>query len=201
MSRQPGTDDNIEAAIFDLDGTVVENSYDWPRIKQTLGSGNQPILSFIEALAEPERSEKMAILEEYEAEQTAMATIREGMAGLVSWLRRRGVKTALVTNNSRGNTAFLLKKFGLEFDLVITREGRLWKPSGAPFREVMRIFGIDSRRCCVVGDTRYDLEAAGDAGIRSVFMLSDEPGKFAGMSVEVFSTVEDLKNRLAAILA
>jgi phosphoglycolate phosphatase-like HAD superfamily hydrolase len=53
----------IRGVIFDLDGTVVENDYDWPRIREELGTGAASILGYLESLDGPERSAKWAILE------------------------------------------------------------------------------------------------------------------------------------------
>lgn len=190
----------IKGIIFDLDGTVVENSYDWPKIRQELGNGGIPILSYLCGLEEPERSRKWAILERHEAEQTARSVLKEGMRELLSFLKGRGIKSALVTNNSRKNTVYLLEKFGLGFDRVITRESGLWKPSGAPFRDVLEAFGIGGDECCVIGDTRFDILAALDAGVGPIFLLADDPDKFAGFPVEVFCGIQILMKRLEDLL-
>ena len=186
----------IKGVIFDLDGTVVENSYDWPKIRQELGDPGLSILSYICGLEEPERSRKWAILERHEAEQTARSVLRDGMRELLAFLKERGVRSALVTNNSRKNTAYLLEKFGLCFDRVTTRESGLWKPSGAPFRDVLDAFGISGGECCVIGDTRFDIQAAMDAGIGPIFLLGDDPDDFAGFPVEVFPGIGILRERL-----
>jgi HAD superfamily hydrolase (TIGR01509 family) len=190
----------IKGVIFDLDGTVVENDYDWPRIREELGTGAASILGYLESLDGPERSAKWAILETHEAVQTEASVLREGVRELLGLLRSRGVATALVTNNSRKNTEFLLGKFGLEFDCVITRESGLWKPSGAPFLEVLRTLGIEPEACAVIGDTHFDILAAFDAGIGSVFLLSGEPERFAGFPVEVYPDVDFLLDRLDGLL-
>ncbi len=134
---------SIRGVIFDLDGTVVENSYDWPRIREELGTGATSILTYLDSLEGPERSRKWAVLETHEAEQTEATVLREGVRDLLGLLRARGIAVALVTNNSRQNTDFLLAKFGLAFDCVITRESGLWKPSGAPFLEVLTKLGLE----------------------------------------------------------
>jgi HAD superfamily hydrolase (TIGR01509 family) len=191
----------LGCVIFDLDGTVVENSYNWPRIKEELGSGGAPILPYLEGLDEPERSRKREILERHEAEQTAASRPRSGIGEFLGLLGARSVRTALVTNNSSENTALLLRRFGLTFDLVLTRESGLWKPSGAPFLEVMKVFAVDPRECCVVGDTRFDVLAAADAGIAGVFILSDDPGRFAGSPVEVCPNLDSLRASLEKLLS
>ena len=190
----------LRGVIFDLDGTVVENDYDWPRIREQLGTGATSILGYLESLEEPERSAKWSVLESHEAEQTEASVLREGVRELLALLRARGIAAALVTNNSRRNTEFLLGKFGLEFACVITRESGLWKPSGAPFLEVLRTLGLRPEECGVIGDTHFDVLAALDAGIGSIFLLSDEPERFAGFPVEVYPAFDVLLSRLETLL-
>jgi HAD superfamily hydrolase (TIGR01549 family) len=189
----------LRAVIFDLDGTVVENAYDWAAIRAELGDGGLSILAYLSGLDEPERSRKWAVLERHEAEQTERSVLRDGMRELLEFLREKRVRTALVTNNSRKNTAYLLEKFGLVFDRVVTRENGLWKPSGAPFRAVLEAFGTSGEDCCVIGDTKFDILAALDAGIGPIFLLGDEPDRFAGFPVEVFPSLAQLKERLESL--
>lgn len=190
----------IKGFIFDLDGTVVENNYDWPRIREELETGETSILAYLDSLDEPERSLKRAVLEGHEAEQTEASVLREGVRDLLGLLRKRGIGAALVTNNSRKNTDYLLNKFGLSFDCVITRESGLWKPSGAPFLEVLKRLGLEPHDCCVVGDTRFDVLAALDAGVGAIFLLSGEPERFAGFPVEVFPDMVFLRAYLESLL-
>jgi HAD superfamily hydrolase (TIGR01509 family) len=190
----------IRGVIFDLDGTVVENDYDWARIREELGTGAASILGYLASLEEPERSAKWSVLERHEAEQTEASVLRRGVAELLGLLRSRGAVAALVTNNSRKNTEFLLGKFGLAFDCVITRESGLWKPSGAPFLEALRKLDLEPGSCVVIGDTHFDVLAALDAGIGSIFLLSGDPDRFAGFPVEVCPDVDDLLERLEPLL-
>ncbi len=190
----------IRGAIFDLDGTVVENSYDWPSIKEELGTEGTPILEYLNTLAEPTRSAKWRVLERHEAEQTELSRPREGIHELLDYLVNRDIRTALVTNNSEKNAKVLLRKFGLRFDLVITREGGLWKPSGAPFLEVMRLLDLEPDESCVIGDTRFDVLAALDSGIKTIFLLSEDPSPFEGLPVEIFPSLDILRERIEELL-
>lgn len=182
----------LKGVIFDLDGTIVENDYDWARIRDELGTGEMSILAYLDALVEPERSAKWAILESHEARQTEASVLRRGFRELLALLRARGLAAALVTNNSRKNTEFLLGKFDLAFDCVITRESGLWKPSGAPFLEVLRTLGLGPAEVGVVGDTRFDVLAALDAGIEAIYLLSNEPERFLGYPVKIVPSIEAL---------
>jgi len=190
----------IKCVIFDMDGTVVDVPYDWKRIKQELQTQGEPILSHIQNLQEPERSKKWAILERFEEEATAHATLKEGMEKFLAFLKKKRIKTALVTNNSRKNLDFLLNKFQLSFDFLLSREAGLWKPSGDPFLFVMQNLGIGKMECCVIGDSHFDVKAAEEAGIKRIFVLTQEKGKNFSRGVETANTVKELEEKIAKIL-
>ncbi len=190
----------LKGVIFDMDGTVVDVTYDWPKIRAELNTQGKPILMYLKSLEEPEKSEKWKVLEKYEKEATEKARLKPGIRGFLGLLNRKGIKKALVTNNSNRNISFLLEKFKLEFDCVISRESGLWKPSGAPFRAVLEKLGLKKEECCVVGDSHFDIKAAQEAGIPNVFILNDDKEKFASMPAEVFSSVEAIIERIELLL-
>ncbi|NPV82566.1 MAG: HAD-IA family hydrolase [Candidatus Aminicenantes bacterium] len=190
----------LKLVIFDLDGTVVENSYDWPAIKRELGVPAGSILAYLDSLPEPQKSEKYALLRRYEKEQTENSVLKEGVREFLDWLAATGVNRALVTNNSQDNTRHLLEKFGLEFDLVLTRESGLHKPAGTPFLRVMERFGVRASETAVVGDTNYDLLAAREAGIKMVFILKS-PMTPAGLEgAELVATFDELRKRIQQLV-
>jgi HAD superfamily hydrolase (TIGR01549 family) len=190
----------LKAVIFDLDGTLVDVPYDWVLIKEKLGTQGVPILSYISNLEEPEKTEKLRLLEKFEEEATAKAALKQGIPQLMGFLEKRGIKKILVTNNSRKNVLNLLKRFNLDFDHILTRESGLWKPSGAPFLAALKKLGIEKEESCVVGDSPFDVKAAEEAGISKVFILSSEKEKFSAEPVELIESVEKLKKRIEKLL-
>ncbi|MEE9389913.1 MAG: HAD-IA family hydrolase [Candidatus Aminicenantaceae bacterium] len=190
----------LKCVIFDLDGTIVDVSYDWDKIKVELETQGRPILYYLNSLEEPEKSEKWKILEKYEDEATKKAELKRGMHELLDLLNKKGIKKVVVTNNSRKNVVYLIAKFKLSFDYVISRESGLWKPSGAPFLEVMRKLGLKREECSVVGDSHFDVKAANDAGISKVFILSENKERFASTGAELISSVESLRKRIEQLL-
>lgn len=190
----------LKGVIFDMDGTVVDVTYDWNQIRAELNSQGKPILFYIKSLEEPDKSEKWRVLEKYEREATEKARLKPGMRGFLDLLDQKGIKKALVTNNSQKNVSFLLEKFSLEFDCVIARESGLWKPSGAPFRAVLEKLGLKKEECCVVGDSHFDIKAAEEAGILNIFILNEDKERFASMPAEVFSSAEELQKRIENLL-
>jgi len=190
----------LKGVIFDMDGTVVDVPYDWNRIKAELRTQGKSILVYLKSLEEPEKSEKWRVLEKYEEEATMKAELKRGMREFLNLLREKGIKNALVTNNSQKNVSFLLEKFNLEFDCIICRESGLWKPSGAPFLAALEKLGLKKEECCVVGDSHFDVKAANEAGIPNVFILNEDKERFASMDAEVFSSTEELKKKIEQLL-
>jgi len=190
----------LKCVIFDMDGTVVDVTYDWNQIRAELNTQGKPILVYLNGLEEPDKSEKWKVLEKYERAATERARLKPGMRGFLGLLNQKGIKKTLVTNNSQKNVSFLLEKFKLEFDCVISRESGLWKPSGAPFRAVLEKLGLKKEECCVVGDSHFDIKAAQEAEITNVFILSEDKERFASMPAEVFGSVEELMKRIEQLL-
>ena len=175
--------------LFDMDGTLVEVPYDWTRIRADLGAFEISILTYLGRLEEPERSRKWAILERHEAAATRQARLRPGVRRLLKRLKKRGVRTALVTNNSRKNTDILLGRFGLGFDLVLTRDDGLWKPSGDPLVAAMGRLGLGPSECLAVGDSHFDVRAAREAGIPRIYVIGAPDAAFAGEDVVVVPSI------------
>ena len=190
----------LKGIIFDMDGTVVDVPYDWSKIKTELMTQGKPILVYLRSLEEPEKSEKWKVLEKYEEEATKKARLKRGMREFLDLLNKKRIKKALVTNNSQKNVSFLLRKFDLEFDCVISRESGLWKPSGAPFLAALEKLGLRREECCVVGDSHFDIKAAEEAGIPNVFILNENKERFDSMKAEVFCSVEALQKKIENLL-
>jgi len=191
----------IRGVLFDMDGTIVEVPYDWPRIKSELETGGEPILSYLSGLEEPERSQKWAVLQKYEDEATRQAVLKRGMRGFLNFLAERGIKTALITNNSRKNTDILLGRFKLAFDCVLTRESGLWKPSAAPLLAALNELRLARNECCAVGDSHFDIRAAEGAGILRIFILSRDRRKFSCFkTAEIIPSAAALKKRIVPLL-
>jgi hydrogenase expression/formation protein HypE len=165
--------DTVRAVIFDMDGTLIDSSYDWPEIRRNLGVTGSSIIDDLNGLPEPQRSRKWADLEETERAASESAKLHEGARGLIGLLNEKNISTALVTNNNEANTRYLLEKFGLQFDIVLTRDSGLWKPSGAPITEAVSRLGVSPRSCLGVGDSRYDVLAAREAELAAVCILHD----------------------------
>ncbi|MBN1271570.1 MAG: HAD family phosphatase [Candidatus Aminicenantes bacterium] len=199
--KKEGSLSTIKAILFDMDGTVFDVPYNWSHIKTRLNTGGEPVLSFLNRLKEPERSQKWRILIEIEKKATQKAVLKEGIKSLMAFLKKKKVRTALVTNNSMDNVRYLINKFGLSFDRFLSRESGLWKPSGAPLLAVIKDFQLNPEDCCAVGDSLFDVRAAKEAGIPHVFILGKDGDAFSALDVKVFSSVSTLQHHLARLFS
>jgi HAD superfamily hydrolase (TIGR01509 family) len=166
--------EGMEACVFDMDGTLIDAEYDWQAIKATLGIDGVSIIEELNGLEGEEREAKWAEMRRIERNATQSAQLRPGVVELIGLLHEERVKTALVTNNSDENVSYLLDKFGISFEVVISRDSGLYKPSGAPVAEAVRRLGASPEKTLCVGDSAYDIMACRDSGCAWVCILFDE---------------------------
>ena len=167
----------IKLAIFDMDGTIFESYLDWPRIKEELdiNTKNGNILKEIYKENGVDY-ERLQTLESYEEYNTLKTKPIKGISECLKYLESRDIKTALITNNNKKNTDFLLRKFNLGFDTVITREMRLWKPGPDAFFYVMKLYNCKADEVISIGDSHYDIKAPKGANIPGIFIIKKETG-------------------------
>ena len=126
----------------------------------------------VRTLPDDRRAETWIRLEAIERQASLGAVAVEGAQDILDLLAGHDIKTALVTNNSTENTEALMDRFGLAFDVVITRDSGLFKPSGAPLLEAMCRLGVAPGATIAVGDSNYDIQAAREAGCSQVIIVN-----------------------------
>lgn len=174
-----------QLAIFDMDGTIFESYLDWERIRTELNiTEGSSILKDIYKNNSVDHV-KLNILETYERENTLKTIPIPGALEFILYLKNMNIKLALITNNNRENTDYLLNKYGLTFDTVITREMKLWKPGPDALIYVMNLFGCIPEETISIGDSIYDIKASIGAKISAsrIFIIkSKSVSKFSKLS-------------------
>jgi len=191
---------DTQAVIFDMDGTLVESEYDWPAIRARLEITDPSIIEQLNLLPSPLKEAKWEILNQIENQATRNATLKEGALELLELCRKKGKATALVTNNSLANTEQLLKRFNLSFDVVITRDSGLFKPSGAPIEAAAEKLGIPTSCCFAVGDSSFDIQAAQSAGCGRIAIVFDAAQRYVDQVDLSFKDLEELRRYLQVVL-
>ena len=159
------------AALFDLDGTLIETHIDFPMMKQEMlaladayevesaGLEALDILSVVEEarrrlvktgreeMGDRLRAEAFARLEEIEVKQCANPVELDGAAELLRKLRERGIRIGIVTRNCRRVSLDLIRQGGLACDALITRDDvPLTKPDPGHLVAALAQLGIPSER-------------------------------------------------------
>jgi len=175
-----------------MDGTLIRSHYDWPGIRAELGVDGPSLIDALNELPAGRRSAAWARMCEIEKLASLAATVVDGAAELLDLLAGRGIKRALVTNNSSANALDLVDRFALRFDEIITRDSGLYKPSGAPLVEAMRRLETDPSRVMAVGDSMYDIQAAREAGCAWVVLVNGGACRHPEQADLAFRNLTDL---------
>ena len=177
-----------KALLFDMDGTLTEPLLDFDQIRRDMGVSG-PILEALAALAEPRRSEAEAILLRHEDGAAECSALNRGCHELLDWVEAKRLGRALITRNSRSSAAAVLRRHGLGFDVLITREDGKFKPDPTPLLEACRRLGVAPEEAWMVGDGQYDVEAGCAAGVRTIWLSH---GKSKWFEARPWRSVKDL---------
>jgi phosphoglycolate phosphatase len=175
-----------------------------------LGAANEPIPAGLEDTADPlevlrhvatvdaqllERVERDLRAAEVDAIRTAMPTPHA--SELIDIWRRRGRRTAIVSNNSSAAITAYLAAHDIDVDVVMGRtspDPGLLKPSPHLVREAMRALDADPdpHAYVLVGDSVSDVIAAREAGIRSIGYANADGKRQALSDAGATITVDDM---------
>lgn len=112
----------------------------------------------------------LAIFTEYYGEHSADLTAPyDGVTELISELKRRGIKTAIVTNKYEAAAKALKARFFAGIDAVVGAADDI-RPKPAPdgVYKALGVLGVDKSRCVYVGDGETDMKTAKNCGISVV---------------------------------
>ncbi len=160
------------AVIFDMDGTITEGNLDFGQIREEIGMGRDagPILEAMERMTENQRRAAEEILHRREAEAARTSTLNPGARELLAWLAGAGIRSAILTRNSRVSVDTVLARHGLRFDLICTREDGAVKPSAQPVLAICRALAVDPAETWMVGDYLFDLQSGNAAGTKTALL-------------------------------
>jgi HAD superfamily hydrolase (TIGR01549 family) len=186
-----------KAILFDMDGTLTQDTIDFELIRADLGIGAVPILETLGQMSGEQRELAEAKLLRWELKYAHESELNAGCIDLLDWLSERRIASALITRNTRSSVQTVLAKHGLQFGVQITREDGRFKPHPEPLWLACDRLGVKPGDTWMVGDWRYDIEAGNAAGIKSVWLSHGRsPRPF---EAEPWLTVKDLCE-LAAVL-
>jgi HAD superfamily hydrolase (TIGR01549 family) len=152
----------IEAAIFDLDGTLVDIPIDYHMMlvefKRILGVDEvRPILVTLSKVTDAQKLRQIFdSWQEYESAVTDKIT--PCPHGIKLYQEHQNKPKALVTMQGKKTAETILAKFNLSFDTVVTREDSLSRTKQLQF--AAKQLKVPLRRVLFVGDKAGDEAAA-----------------------------------------
>lgn len=155
----------INAAIFDLDGTLVDLpvNYDelFKEMKRILNKENvRPLLKTIREVNEKERRQIFMVWDEMEQEAfPKTAPVEEGMAIYKEYYEK---PKALITMQGENSVTEILKSFDLSFAFSITRETSTDREEQLAM--AVKKLKTDAHSIMFVGNEDHDKEAARKVG-------------------------------------
>lgn len=188
--------DDIEAVIFDLDGTLVDSMWIWREIDiEYLGRRNIEMpkdlqrkiegMSFVETAVYFKENFKLAesleeimntwnlmAKEKYENEVPLKDNIRE----FLQKLKNRGIRMGIATSNSRLLTEAVLLRRGIFefFDAIATGcEVKAGKPAPDIYLDAADKLSVQPAKCLVFEDLPFGIMAGHNAGMK-VCAIEDE---------------------------
>jgi len=179
--------------IFDLDGVIIKSSLDFGLIaKEIFGSSSKkPVLEKIEELSSRAEKEKaFRILEKHEKRAALQAQLNPGIRQLLEVVRQRGMKTAIVTRNSRSSVGIILEKFHLQIDCIVTREGIPPKPSKEPVLRACECMKLSPHEVVFLGDYEFDMLAGKRAGVGTILLRNSKQPASENADLEIDSIAE-----------
>ncbi len=175
-----------------MDGTLTAPYFDFPGMERDVGVGPVDYVEYLSKVDVVERARVAAIIRRYEEDAARNGPLNEGAREFLDWLEVQRIRCALVTRNSRASVETICERFGLAFEVVITREDGPHKPSPAAVLEISRRWQIPPAELLVVGDYKYDIAAGHAAGAPTALVTNGKTPRWASSSDFVVHRLTDL---------
>ncbi|MBT4610254.1 MAG: HAD family hydrolase [Gemmatimonadetes bacterium] len=165
---------SLKAILFDMDGTLTVPWIDWTELRTAIGATDGlGIIEFIGTLPPDSQEKAEATVREFEMDAARQAPANPGLDAMFEQLDQLSLKRALITNNHRAAMLHVVERYGLSFDLCLSREDALLKPAPDLLLLALEHFCISPEEAVFVGDGRYDRVASAAAGVRYVHLSHD----------------------------
>ncbi len=183
------------AALFDLDGTLLDSAYVWSRVDEIFFErrGMSVPADYAKAISgmgyaatavyTKERFSLSESPEEIADEWTAIAMeeyalnvpLKKGSIEALDSLLARGVRLCVVTSNHRSLCEPCLERLGIldkfEFLLTTDEAGSATKKDGAVYALAAEKLGVSADSCAVFEDTAEGITGAKKQGMRAYCVI------------------------------
>jgi HAD superfamily hydrolase (TIGR01509 family) len=210
---------NVPAVLFDLDGTLIDSNYQhvstWSqtlrdagiviptwKIHRRIGMSGKSFLRELlrERTRDPHKSDVESLDKKHEAlflREISQLVALPGANEILKHLAHAGIRMAIATTGGRRQTLGLLKhlKVPSQVEIVTGDDVEKAKPSPDIFVKAAERLRIPISDCIVVGDSAWDLLAAGRKNALGVGVLSGGYGEdelYRAGAFRVYSDVAEM---------
>lgn len=199
----------IEAVLFDLDGTLVLSPIDFGAMRRAVRTVAREegafrpltapdVLGLVAEAAELVRDKARfcaradAAILALELEAACSARPAPGAEATLAALGRGGVRIGIVTRNARSVAQAVLARLALPHDVLVAR-GDTPRPKPAPMhlRRALVLLRVPKSRAVFVGDHAMDALGGRRAGLRTFGVPTGAPGAFVTAQPDVMLTCID----------
>jgi HAD superfamily hydrolase (TIGR01509 family) len=190
--RLPGLPNDITTLLLDIDGTLVDSNdaharawvdafaetgfdVEFAAVRPLIGMGADRLLPALDP-ALSDHTEPGSTISRRHGEifsERYLARLRPtaGARALIAELHRRGVRCAIATSAKAEEVQALLRIAGVA-DLIETRSSKQDAATSKPAPDIVEAAlaksGADRAEAALLGDTKYDVAAARNAGIGAI---------------------------------
>jgi HAD superfamily hydrolase (TIGR01509 family) len=212
----------VRAVLCDIDGTLVESNWlhaeawqkafaemgivlDREQVRRQIGKGGDELIPVFvpwwkrEAVEEPlKQYREWLFRQDFLPRVKALPKVRE----FAEELKRHGIKVALASSSKKNDLEDYVRIMGLEGmvdEATSADDADRAKPHPDIFSATLKKLGMKAAECVALGDTPYDAEAAGKAGLRTIGVETGgwTRGDLMGAGcVEVYASVAELLERI-----
>ncbi|MFQ6044182.1 MAG: HAD family hydrolase, partial [Candidatus Poribacteria bacterium] len=184
--------DEIDTILFDFDGTLVEVSIDFAKMRHEI-LALQPkyevpindklyVLEMIDdakkKIAKQDKQKALAFKQDahdivlgVEMEAASIAQLLPGTKKTLDVLKHQGIKIGIVTRNCRQVVEFVLERTQLPYDVLLTRDDvEKVKPDPEHLLTALRLLHSEAQRSLMVGDHITDIIAGSGAGMKTAWL-------------------------------
>ena len=181
------------ALIFDIDGTLVDSNdahtRAWVRafrdegldipfgaVRPLIGMGSDQLVPKVSGIEKDTPEFKRlgdAWKRHFQAEELPHLTGQPGARALLEALQARGLKLIVGTSADEALVEDLLKIAGVQDILTqhtTASEVEASKPEPDIVQAAVQKLGVPAEQVLMVGDTPFDVESAGKAGVKTIFL-------------------------------
>lgn len=188
---------NIAGIIFDLDGTLVASQLDFTLLREQVGCpADMDILDYVANLPAQPQQQALDIIEHHELEDAQSSHWLPGAQNLVNAIIQLGLPVAIVTRNSPKAAQIKLNNNQIPIETLLTREDAPAKPDPTALLQIAQQWQVDPETIIYVGDYKYDLEAARNAGMQAYLYAPVDKPDYAYLAHVIYQHHDEFSHKL-----